>query len=551
MLPSVHSLLCRFAALLIVFILPAALIAAEPPDLYATIDAAVQANRLVQTRATDSGKDTFGETLKKPGVLIGFELGLGRFNKLEVIYALRPIYLNADGEWLGTAHGLFQPVMKDGKTIRSDVTRTVQVKAKPGYAVGGLTARAGMFLNGLALRFQRLDGAQLDPQDSYASEWIGDRTGGQQVTLDSKGMVVVGIHGRENDRACQSLGLIYLDPALAGAPAPDTRPEPVKTPPSDPEKTNPPKIEPVLVPKVENEPAAKAQQQPALKVNPEPIKPVEKRAEDRRAPATPAKAEAPEKGGLGSTLILIAGVLVAAVVGGALFLVMGFKSAMAPAPAQELPGDPAKPAVNLPPELEARVLQELTKDEQIVWAAQPSPRVTRLQGLATAGGSLFMALIASLMLLGFLVMAKTVSGGAWMIPCVMGLFVVLGLAGMFLAPRMKHLMARRTWYVVTNRRALVGLPGWFGESAVDSYTPLQLQNMNRRDSWFAKGAGDLIFRTERRLEVSTSYNSRGRGSTSVREKIIRYGFLGVEDVTEVEKIVRQILVDPLVDKCVR
>jgi hypothetical protein len=166
---------------------------------------------------------------------------------------------------------------------------------------------------------------------------------------------------------------------------------------------------------------------------------------------------------------------------------------------------------------------------------------------------LFMSLIASLMLVGFLATAGTVAGGAWIIPCVAGLFVLIGLAGMVMAPRMKLWKAQHTWYVVTNRRALVSQPGWFGESSVDSYTPMQLQNMNRADSWFIKGAGDLIFRTERRIEVSTTNygGRRGGSSTSVRERIIRYGFLGVDDVAAVEKIVRQVLVDPLVDKCVR
>lgn len=111
-------------------------------------------------------------------------------------------------------------------------------------------------------------------------------------------------------------------------------------------------------------------------------------------------------------------------------------------------------------------------------------------------------------------------------------------------------MDQRTWYVVTNRRALVGRPTVFGESAVESYTPLQLQKMNRRESWFAAGAGDLIFHTERRLEVTTHSDGRGNSSSSVRERGIRYGFLGVEDVAAVEKLVRQNLVDPLVDKYV-
>ena len=112
----------------------------------------------------------------------------------------------------------------------------------------------------------------------------------------------------------------------------------------------------------------------------------------------------------------------------------------------------------------------------------------------------------------------------------------------------------RAWYErqPASLRQVPVFPILFGESAVDSYTPMQLQSMNRRDSWFIRGAGDLVFRTERRLVVTTThYAGRGGSSSSVREKIVRYGFLGIDNVADIEKIVRHVLVDPLVDKCVR
>src|SRR5205814_4068777 len=119
---------------------------------FATVKAALDANNIQQTQAVGGpGSAAFSETSSKPSVLIGFELGLGKFMNAEIIYALRPIYLTAEGERRGRDHGLF---MTCGKTSpRSKVTRTTWLQARPGYAVGGLTGRAGLFLNGLSLPF--------------------------------------------------------------------------------------------------------------------------------------------------------------------------------------------------------------------------------------------------------------------------------------------------------------------------------------------------------------------------------------------------------------
>ena len=218
----------RLVAFLAVALLPSVGAAAEPAELFATIESVVKANRIAQTKTNGGGKDTYSVTAKKPGALIGFEVGLGRFFDLEIVYALRPIYLNADGETLGGPHGKFEALTKESNKIGTDVTRTVTVKAKPGYGVGGMTVRSGLLINGMSLKFQRIDGSRLDPKDAYESKWIGDRTGGGEVVLETKNMVVVGIHGRDTDRACQSIGLIYLDPAaVPGAPA-DPKPQPAK-----------------------------------------------------------------------------------------------------------------------------------------------------------------------------------------------------------------------------------------------------------------------------------------------------------------------------------
>jgi hypothetical protein len=57
-------------------------------------------------------------------------------------------------------------------------------------------------------------------------------------------------------------------------------------------------------------------------------------------------------------------------------------------------------------------------------------------------------------------------------------------------------------------------------------------------------AGDLIFSTV--ITVTTSYNNKGGSSKSVSTK--HYGFLAVARVKEVEKLVRETLIDPFVDR---
>ena len=305
-------------ALLAVAILPSFGVAEETSELFANVESAIKANRLLQSRTNGLGKDTYSVRSKKPGVLIGFEVGLGPWLNLELVYALRPIYLTADGESKGGAQGLFEAFSKDGKMIGA-VTRTVTVKARPGYAVSGMTVRSGLLINGLALNYQRIDGSRLDPNDGYTSKWIGDRTGGGEVSFDSKSMVVVGIHGRNSDRNCQSIGLTYLDPAALPAADPKPQAEPATAPKSEPQETT--------SPKTETEPAAKVEQEPAEKVDPVPE---EKPSTETRQPQTAVKAPTPEKGDMGSTFVMIIGLLVAVAVGGTLFLVHGFTKGRGP-----------------------------------------------------------------------------------------------------------------------------------------------------------------------------------------------------------------------------
>src|SRR5205085_514192 len=125
-----------------------------------------------------------------------------------------------------------------------------------------------------------------------------------------------------------------------------------------------------------------------------------------------------------------------------------------------------------------------------------------------------------------------------------GLFVLIGLAMAALGPVMKLRQARLGWYAVTDRRAIVFHVSIIGKAGkATTYVPAELRAMRVAKSWFVKGGGDLIFRTEVR-EQRTRYVDRRTGRTTRTETqrtVIHYGFLGIEDVKEVESLIHEVL----------
>jgi hypothetical protein len=112
-----------------------------------------------------------------------------------------------------------------------------------------------------------------------------------------------------------------------------------------------------------------------------------------------------------------------------------------------------------------------------------------------------------------------------------------------LLPFYRWKMAKRTCYALTNRRALVYKQGLFGPTR-ESYSPVEVAQMRRRDSWVFKEGGDLIFKSV--TVVSNSYSRQHGARQSV--KTTHYGFLAIAQVKKVEKLVRETLIDRFVDK---
>jgi hypothetical protein len=145
----------------------------------------------------------FRDEAPEGGILVGFEAGYGSFAGHTVINALEPIYRTPRGEFSSQRYGKNQK-------------RDAVVTAKPGYAVGALTARTGLLVNGIKMHFMRVTGGKLNPNDSYQSEWIGGTTGGADGILGGEGALIVGVIGTTNPKN----GLTGIGLAFKSEPAP-------------------------------------------------------------------------------------------------------------------------------------------------------------------------------------------------------------------------------------------------------------------------------------------------------------------------------------------
>jgi hypothetical protein len=216
-----------------------------PESVFAAARTALENGEVEQTRMLGFSVVTtaFREVPPEGAVLVGFELGLGKWRRdQEAIFALRPIYQTAQGETVSPGFGPFVDRRGPTKTApRGKVLRTTRVRARPGYAVAGITVRSGVCIYGLQVRFQRLNGRTLDARNEYRSEWVGDRQGGREESVGGGGAPVVGVFGNQNEHHVLALGLIHLrlphpEPQQAPAPPPEPADTAPPLPPPEPEE---------------------------------------------------------------------------------------------------------------------------------------------------------------------------------------------------------------------------------------------------------------------------------------------------------------------------
>ena len=172
-------------------------------DVYSFIQTAVKENRLtdVDVRGTTFGKtdaDKYRD-VSPDGVLVGFQVGLGKGFGNVVVAAWRPIFRTKTGESFGKWHG-------------KPFVATVTVKAKPDYVVSGMTIRTGLLVDGFTLTFAKLGKTGLDLTDTYQGTPVGG-SGGSAATIGGKGELFVGITGYlGGDKAPCALGLVSVRP---------------------------------------------------------------------------------------------------------------------------------------------------------------------------------------------------------------------------------------------------------------------------------------------------------------------------------------------------
>jgi predicted Zn finger-like uncharacterized protein len=175
-------------------------------ELFATARDGIKNNQTKNT-ATPAGafsRKPFRDVPKEGWILIGFEVGLGKFFDSDIIDYLRPIWLTPGGEKLGEAYG------------KPPANVTI-LKAKPGYAVGGIVARGGGGLDGFSVTFMRIDKKSLKKGDAYTSAWFGckgEAKPGPGEMLGGDGSLVVGLQGRihEPEGKIGAFGLVLVPP---------------------------------------------------------------------------------------------------------------------------------------------------------------------------------------------------------------------------------------------------------------------------------------------------------------------------------------------------
>lgn len=185
------------------------------------------------------------------------------------------------------------------------------------------------------------------------------------------------------------------------------------------------------------------------------------------------------------------------------------------------------PISNLPNDVATRVRDELQSGERVTWAGQPMPgRFARrsigmvLFAIPWTAFAVFWVAAASRFT------APDFSHPFDFFPLFGVPFILIGL-GMLTSPFWMRLKARRTVYVITDRRAII-LDGNLGRSTtVRSFEPARLGDIRRVQR--PDGSGDLVF------ERTYSIDRRGGRHTT------DHGFLAIENVKNVEGLIQQLV----------
>ncbi len=185
--------------------------------------------------------------------------------------------------------------------------------------------------------------------------------------------------------------------------------------------------------------------------------------------------------------------------------------------------------------------EELQKDEQLLWAGKPDGRAAFLRGLIFTVGLGVFALFVLGALIAFAVAGDLKSGEGKVVAAVLILVTLAAAGAGAAAPYLNRWRMGKTFYAITTKRALAWDCDWAGKVARKAYGPADMANLKRSalGGGGKNDVGDLVFG----LKAKTRKTARGTIKT-----FSRYGFFYVPRAGEVEKLLRETLVDPFLDK---
>ncbi len=183
-------------------------------------------------------------------------------------------------------------------------------------------------------------------------------------------------------------------------------------------------------------------------------------------------------------------------------------------------------------DIDALVAPELRPDEGIVWWGQPIPQmiIKREIGGMVIGVILFAASLAGVIsLVGGLLQSADLESTVIALGFLLMTTAVGLLTGLLFmsSPYWSWRNAKRTYYVLTNQRAMLFLGCWWKTTKVYFYLPAQLVNLRRVQ--FADGTGHLFFGPLLAdVDIDSPY-------------AVDLGFIGVRNAKKVADAVEQLV----------
>jgi hypothetical protein len=181
-----------------------------------------------------------------------------------------------------------------------------------------------------------------------------------------------------------------------------------------------------------------------------------------------------------------------------------------------------------------RLEDALEEGERLVWAGKPVPRMAFLYGWFFGGFFFFAAFIC---LVAIAILIGNHVGATGVVVC--ALLAVVFIAAGVAVPFVNRRRYERIAYAFTNRRALAWDADFLGRITPKVYGPAELTKMQATGTT-AAGAGSLLFGRR----VVTRNTAQGKTPVAV----VPYGFFYIPNAAEVERLLREQLIDPFTDK---